>query len=185
MADDIITLETIVYHIAAHEIGHAIYSLENLTNIDSQTRTLMEEPRAELTALHTLKLMVESGMIDEAQMNRYLCSFMLQDLRRFSMFDSSAIRPYTISAMQCWDNANKHGMVGITDEGKVKMQKGDPMKAFIDYNSNLFEQILDAEDIQDVLTIQQIQKTLEGSEQSKTVQHLLDQLFHKRVQDVK
>ena len=31
------------------------------------TKTLLEEPRAELTALHTLRLLPPSGLIDQAR----------------------------------------------------------------------------------------------------------------------
>jgi hypothetical protein len=80
--------ETIVYHVAAHgavaavgcavcgcvfffsrsshwgwgataEIGHAIYGLSHVEHvIQPATRTLLEEPRAELTTLHALKVYV-------------------------------------------------------------------------------------------------------------------------------
>ena len=56
---------TIVYHVAAHEIGHAIYSLDSVRDIIKvSTKTLLEEPRAELTALHTLRLLLNAGLVD-------------------------------------------------------------------------------------------------------------------------
>lgn len=56
---------TIVYHVAAHEIGHAIYSLDSVRDvIKVSTKTLLEEPRAELTALHTLRLLLAAGLAD-------------------------------------------------------------------------------------------------------------------------
>ena len=49
---------TIVWHVAAHEIGHAIYGLDGVKDtIRVSTKTLLEEPRAELTALHTMTLL--------------------------------------------------------------------------------------------------------------------------------
>ena len=54
-----------MYHVAAHEIGHAIYSLDSLRDvIKVSTKTLLEEPRAELTALHTLRLLLAAGLVD-------------------------------------------------------------------------------------------------------------------------
>eukprot|EP01025_Chloroclados_australasicus_P045610 TRINITY_DN49_c0_g1_i1.p1 TRINITY_DN49_c0_g1~~TRINITY_DN49_c0_g1_i1.p1 ORF type:complete len:916 (-),score=51.99 TRINITY_DN49_c0_g1_i1:206-2953(-) len=127
LAEDIDTLETIVYQIAPHEVGHAIYSLHNITNLKSTTQSLLEEPRAELTTLHTLKLMVEAGLITPEQMMKQLCSFMLQDLRRFAMFNSSSIRPYTISAMSCYDSARQNGVIEL-DAQKMFMRKGEGME---------------------------------------------------------
>lgn len=46
--------------------GHAIYSLDAVKDvIRVSTKTLLEEPRAELTALHTLLLLTRKGFIDE------------------------------------------------------------------------------------------------------------------------
>lgn len=65
-ADDIDTVGTIVYHVAAHEIGHAIYGLDAVKDvIKVSTKTLLEEPRAELTALHTLRLLLAAGLVDQ------------------------------------------------------------------------------------------------------------------------
>eukprot|EP01026_Neomeris_dumetosa_P044907 TRINITY_DN3804_c1_g1_i5.p3 TRINITY_DN3804_c1_g1~~TRINITY_DN3804_c1_g1_i5.p3 ORF type:complete len:119 (-),score=14.79 TRINITY_DN3804_c1_g1_i5:351-707(-) len=117
-------------------------------------------------------------------MNRILTSFMLQDLRRFSMFESNAIRPYIISAMSCWDQAKQLGMVGINEQDKVVVHKGEVMKKFLEKKSEQFEEILNAEDARDVEAIEATLARMEGSEQSETVQFLVDQLFRKRVQDV-
>ena len=57
---------TIVYHVASHEIGHAIYGLDAVAqHIKVSTKTLLEEPRAELTALHTLPLLLAAGILDQ------------------------------------------------------------------------------------------------------------------------
>lgn len=45
------------YHVAVHETGHAIYSLDSVRDvIRVSTKTLLEEPRAELTAPRPLRL---------------------------------------------------------------------------------------------------------------------------------
>ena len=47
--------------------GHAIYSLDaSKEHIQNSTRTLLEEPRAELTAMLTLRLLQKQGYISEA-----------------------------------------------------------------------------------------------------------------------
>lgn len=48
-----------------------------------------------------------------------VASFMLQDLRRFQMFDSSATRPYTVSAMACWKRASDLGYITLNPHNKV------------------------------------------------------------------
>lgn len=39
--------------------------------------------------------------------------------RRFEMFDSSATRPYTVSAMSCWKRAADLGYMTLDSNGKV------------------------------------------------------------------
>ena len=39
--------------------------------------------------------------------------------RRFEMFDSSATRPYTVSAMACWKRAVDLGYMTLDSNGKV------------------------------------------------------------------
>lgn len=46
--------------------GHAIYSLDAVKDvIKVSTKTLLEEPRAELTALHTLLILQKKGFVDQ------------------------------------------------------------------------------------------------------------------------
>ena len=51
-------VKQLVWHVAAHEVGHAIYNLESVSDCFSSpgNKSLLEEPRAELTAMFTLKL---------------------------------------------------------------------------------------------------------------------------------
>merc|ERR1719235_2723312 len=44
-------VEQLVWHVAAHEVGHAIYNLESVISCFSSPsyETMLEEPRAELT----------------------------------------------------------------------------------------------------------------------------------------
>ena len=52
-------------------------------------------------------------------MAHHVASFMLQDLRRFQMFDSSATRPYTVSAMACWKRAADLEYITLDTDKKV------------------------------------------------------------------
>jgi len=46
--------------------GHAIYSLDAVKEvIKVSTKTLLEEPRAELTALHTLLILGKTKFVDQ------------------------------------------------------------------------------------------------------------------------
>eukprot|EP01025_Chloroclados_australasicus_P058244 TRINITY_DN7297_c0_g1_i1.p1 TRINITY_DN7297_c0_g1~~TRINITY_DN7297_c0_g1_i1.p1 ORF type:complete len:634 (+),score=93.26 TRINITY_DN7297_c0_g1_i1:202-1902(+) len=184
LAKDIDTLETIVYHIAAHEIGHAIYGLENIEQLKNTTKALLEEPRAELTALHTMKMMLDAGMITADEMYRHVCSYLLQELRRFSMFNASPLRPYIVSAMASFDSGKQVGMVDFED-GKLVLNKGETMQKFLEGRSQLFENILDAEDVYDSEKIEEVLKDLEGSEQSPPVQFLIEELYTKKMQEAK
>lgn len=66
---------TIVWHVAAHEIGHAIYGLDGVKDaIKVSTKTLLEEPRAELTALHTMTLLLPAGLLKEVSISLVSCS---------------------------------------------------------------------------------------------------------------
>lgn len=61
---------TIVWHVAAHEIGHAIYGLGAVKDaIKVSTKTLLEEPRAELTALHTMRLLLPAGLLTQVHLS--------------------------------------------------------------------------------------------------------------------
>ena len=44
---------------------------------------------------------------------------MLQDLRRFVMFDSSATKPYLVSAMSNWARAERLGYLTLNQKSQV------------------------------------------------------------------
>merc|ERR1712093_525750 len=58
-------VEQLVWHVAAHEVGHAIYNLGNVEESLSNpaVATLLEEPRAELTAMFTLRLLYDKEIL--------------------------------------------------------------------------------------------------------------------------
>lgn len=55
----------------------------------------------------------------QGDVKEHVASFMLQDLRRYQMFDSSATRPYTVSAMACWKRASDLGYITLDANKKV------------------------------------------------------------------
>ena len=49
-----------------------------------------------------------------------VASFMLQDLRRFQMYDSSATRPYAVSAIGNYKRAAGLGYISLDADGKAR-----------------------------------------------------------------
>jgi len=51
-------ISILITHVAPHEVGHAIYSICNLEGeVSMRVTTLLEEPRADLTAFHSVNLL--------------------------------------------------------------------------------------------------------------------------------
>ena len=90
--------EQLVWHVAAHEVGHAIYNLASVEGLLSVPayKSLLEEPRAELTAMFTLKLLFEQQVLSRDALDKALAHFALDALRYFDKYDSEALRPYVI-----------------------------------------------------------------------------------------
>lgn len=173
-------LDSTVFLVAPHEIGHAIYSLDNLKEvIRPATKTLLEEPRAELTALHAVRLMRQGGHLAQESVERLLSCFLLSDLRRFAAWDSSTTRPYTVSAMSCWARAAATGLVSLAADAKQRVVMHDSkVDAFLAESSSLFERILAAEDAMDGGAVEAILQQMEACESDPVVQRLVRQLFH-------
>eukprot|EP01006_Ploeotia_vitrea_P029425 TRINITY_DN61974_c0_g1_i1.p1 TRINITY_DN61974_c0_g1~~TRINITY_DN61974_c0_g1_i1.p1 ORF type:complete len:550 (-),score=88.97 TRINITY_DN61974_c0_g1_i1:1577-3226(-) len=147
----------LTWAVAGHEVGHAIYNLETLKGVISPAvQSELEEPRAELTALHTMKLLLNCGMMTQQQLEAELTSFAVHDLRRFAMFDSSALRPYTISAINTFKLYQETGFMSLVDD-KIKFDFSKATAA-IEALSKQFEEILDAEDANDGKKIEEVHK---------------------------
>lgn len=128
------------------------------------TKSLLEEPRAELTSLHTMKLLVDHNVITESEAQRYLSTFALQDLRRFAMFSASATRPYTISAINTYKTYEKVGYITRKNGGSGDSLTIDDSKALevLGIFSKQFERILSAEDALDGEAIEEIRHEMEA-----------------------
>ena len=55
----------------------------------------------------------------QALTQKVLAAWMLQDLRRFVMYDFSSVRPYLISAMSNWARADRLKYATLDANGKV------------------------------------------------------------------
>ena len=64
-----------------------------MADADPGCKNLLEEPRAELTAMFTLKLLFDQGVLDRPKLDESLAHFALDALRYFDKYDSEALRP--------------------------------------------------------------------------------------------
>ncbi|MEA3357045.1 MAG: hypothetical protein U9Q67_01280, partial [Patescibacteria group bacterium] len=169
-------IHTIVYHISSHEFGHAIYGLGNIGDcINSTTRSLLEEPRAELTSLTMLKQMYDSKMITLEILHLSMLNFAASDLRRFVMYDSEPLKSYTISALNCYKAYEKTGYITVKDN-KLHIDETKLIN-LLEFFQNQFEQILDATETRDSDKLDQILEEMQ--EQSGITKFLLSKLFKK------
>ena len=87
-------VEQLVWHVAAHEVGHAIYGVSNMAaHVETATTTMLEEPRAELTAMFTLRRLHQTGRVTLPELEKYLVHFALDAIRYFSKYNSQPLQP--------------------------------------------------------------------------------------------
>ena len=144
-------VEQLVWHVASHEVGHAIYNLRNVANIfsNSANESLLEEPRAELTAMFTLRLLHTSGRINREELDRYLAHFVLDGLRYFAKYKSEALRPYIIFQIYCWKTCERLGYLTTSSkeagQGLLRIEATKTLDV-LDALSDCFERLLAAMD---------------------------------------
>ncbi|PSC75363.1 ciab isoform A [Micractinium conductrix] len=165
-------LDSAVFLVAPHELGHAIYGLDALREvIRPASKILLEESRAELAALHTLRLLATQRHLTQEECERLLCCFLLSDLRRFAAWGSATTRPYTVTAVSCWSRAAAVGLVALDGGGRLVFHHSKA-SAFLEDNSRLFEQILGAEDARDGAALEATLQQMEACKSSPIVRHL-------------
>ncbi|KAF0982595.1 hypothetical protein FDP41_011525 [Naegleria fowleri] len=136
---------SIKFFIAAHELGHAVYNLDCVrTCISTSTKTILEEPRAQLTATFVIKLLYDHGDISQQEMESALIAFVAEDLSNLVMHDKAAYEPYVISANYCYGLYEKLGFMQIVND-RIMI---DNSKAYqvLCVMTELFMKILQAED---------------------------------------
>ena len=109
-------LDQLVWHVAAHEVGHAIYGISNCAKVSADAETCLEEPRAELTAMFTLRMLRAKGILTQAELERHVAHFALDGLRYFSKYDSAALHPYIIFQIYAYKVYHKHGYLKEKEE---------------------------------------------------------------------
>jgi hypothetical protein len=167
------SVDSIINHVSSHEFGHAIYGLDAVKkHISTETKSLLEEPRAELTALTTMLLLNEQRVLSNKQLQDTLFNFAAHDLRRFANYNSSSTKPYTISATNTYKIYGKYGYIKrVGDKLNVDLSKTRRvLKVFKDQ----FEEILDAEDKKDGIKIESIIKEMQ--KETKLVKWLVKRI---------
>lgn len=141
-------VEQLVWHVAAHEVGHAIYNLGCVAHLFTQPahESLLEEPRAELTAMFTLRLLHEQGVLDRPHLDRALAHFALDALRYFAKYESEALRPYIIFQVYAFKVYGRTGYLAAHPaSGKLVLDASKTLEV-LNIFSSTFLLILDAMD---------------------------------------
>eukprot|EP00929_Paragymnodinium_shiwhaense_P004664 TRINITY_DN10577_c0_g1_i1.p1 TRINITY_DN10577_c0_g1~~TRINITY_DN10577_c0_g1_i1.p1 ORF type:complete len:572 (-),score=153.64 TRINITY_DN10577_c0_g1_i1:210-1925(-) len=152
-------VEQLVYHVAAHEVGHAIYNLRNVEKSLPFPSISLEEPRAELTAMFTLKLLHEKHGLPLPKLQKALAHFCLDGLRYFDKYDSSALRPYIIFQIYAYKVYAQTGYLTIHPVSGLLVLDESKTTAALDVFSECFLRILDLMDKADGAALQQILET--------------------------
>ena len=152
-------VEQLVYHVAAHEVGHAIYNLRNVDKCLPFPSISLEEPRAELTAMFTLKLLHEKHGLALPTLQKALAHFCLDGLRYFDKYDSSGLRPYIIFQIYAYKVYAQTGYLAIHPSSGLLVLDESKTIAALDVFANCFLRILDSMDAADGAALQQILET--------------------------
>ena len=149
-------VEQLVDHVAAHEVGHAIYNLESVKSSlhNPSVTSLLEEPRAELTAMFTLKLLSDQGVINLPHTQKALVHFALDALRYFAKFKSEALQPYIYFQIYAYKVYLEKGFL-VESPGGLEIDASKTMDCLEVFSSKYLE-ILDCEDKSDGDGLQQI-----------------------------
>src|SRR5690606_7724160 len=166
-------ISMIQYDIAAHEFGHAIYNHEALKDvIKMNTKSLLEEPRAELASLTTTKLLYDNKKISQQYAAKLLTQFALSELRRYEAFNVPSTRAYTISAVHNYKVYEAHGFITLKDD-KLHLDQSKALSV-LDHISKKFEEILDLVDKEQGEKLENLLKEMEKP--SKLVEWLVEKL---------
>lgn len=149
-------VEQLVYHVAAHEVGHAIYNLRNVEKCLAFPSISLEEPRAELTAMFTLKLLHEKHGLPLPKLQMALAHFCLDGLRYFDKYESSALRPYIIFQIYAYKVYAQTGYLTIHPSSGLLVLDESKTISTLEIFSDCFLRILDSMDKADGKELQQI-----------------------------
>lgn len=142
-------VEQIVWHVAAHEVGHAIYQLRNMEAfVGPEVCTLLEEPRAELTAMFTLwDLLFKKDVINFTDLTRHILLFMMDGVRYFGKWGSAPMEPYIIFFIYSYNVYEEFGLLKVNENNKILVDESK-VAVCCEQFSTLFRQILNTIDQQ-------------------------------------
>jgi hypothetical protein len=140
--------EQLVWHVAAHEVGHAIYNLSTIENslTNPSVCGLLEEPRAELTAMWALQLLYTKNILTLEHLQQSVAIFALDGLRYFAKFSSQPLRPYIIFQIYAYKVYIENGY--LIEDSTTGLLTFDDSKVLdvLQIFSNMYLRILDAMD---------------------------------------
>ena len=113
--------------VLAPKVGHAIYNLRNVEKSLAFPSISLEEPRAELTAMFTLKLLHEKHEKHDLPLptlQKALAHFALDGLRYFDKYDSSGLRPYIIFQIYAYKVCAQTGYLSVHPESVTHVTSG-------------------------------------------------------------
>lgn len=167
-----------MWHVAAHEVGHAIYNLETMKGPlgNPSYLTLLEEPRAELTAMFTLKLLYEKAMLTLPHLIECLVHFALDALRYFAKYSSAPLKPYIIFQIYAYKVYHSVGFLSLNDQEKVVIDPSKTLEVLTIF-SEKYLQILHAEDIADGPCLANIVEEMRS--ETDFIQHVVSKVFNK------
>jgi len=141
--------DQIVWHVAAHEVGHAIYQLKNMEAfVGPGVCTLLEEPRAELTAMFTLwDLLFKKDVINFSMLTRHVLLFMMDGVRYFGKWGSAPMEPYIIFYVYSYNVYEEYGLLKVNRNKKIVVDESK-VAVCCEQFSMLFRQMLNTIDQQ-------------------------------------
>ena len=151
-------VEQLVWHVAAHEVGHAIYNLKTVENEltakgGAKVVTMLEEPRAELTAMFTLQLLHWKGVLELSHLKEALAHFALDALRYFAKFDSEPLKPYIVFQIYAYKTYFDAGYLRVESTTGKLVLDDEKTEAVLACFAERFLAILDCEDRADADTL--------------------------------
>jgi hypothetical protein len=160
-------MEFLALFVSPHEYAHAVYDLgSDHLKMPSEPSALLEEPRAELTAVLTLRLLLKAGIVDQKQMERLILAFAVHDFRYLSFATNSNARAYTISAIYHFTIYEQTGYISYNQDGKVVFdlsKSSAVLNALADLCDEMFSRIEAADTPWLLQLLETMEKQTEGT----------------------
>lgn len=168
-------VEQLVWHVAAHEVGHAIYNLATVEEAlgSKSVVALLEEPRAELTAMWTLRLLHSKGVLTLPHLKETLAHFVLDGLRYFNKFKSEPLRPYIIFQIYAYKTYFETGYLSLVD-GEVVIDDSKTLEV-LEVMATQYLEILDCEDAANGPALQKIMDMM--AEETDFIRHVVSKVL--------